>query len=203
MIRKGWIVELWTTVGRPGRCSWQGGGVDWDEQVFALLDDLEQQAEALYAADRAGELADRSRAEYAAVTLASRLMASIGQELLVEVSGPGQVAGVLQRVGADWCLVHGPAQDWLVRLAAVVAVEGASERSLPEVAWSPLARLGLGSALRRLADAGERCLLHAVDGGSREVVLTRVGRDFVEASMGEGRTVLLPLDRLAAVQSRS
>jgi hypothetical protein len=116
-------VELWTTVGRPGRCSWQGGGVDWDEQVFALLDDLEQQAEALYAADRAGELADRSRAEYAAVTLASRLMASIGQELLVEVSGPGQVAGVLQRVGADWCLVHGPAQDWLVRLAAVVAVE--------------------------------------------------------------------------------
>jgi hypothetical protein len=175
----------------------------WEEELFAVLDDLEQQAEALYAADRAGELADRSRAEYASVSLASRLMASIGQELLVEVSGPGQVAGVLQRVGADWCLVHGPAQDWLVRLAAVVAVEGASERSLPEVAWSPLARLGLGSALRRLADAGERCLLHAVDGGGREVVLTRVGRDFVEASMGEGRTVLLPLDRLAAVQSRS
>jgi hypothetical protein len=81
-------------------------------------------------------------------------------------------------------------------------VEGASERSLPEVAWSPVARLGLGSALRRLADAGERCLLHAVDGSNRDVVITRVGRDFVEAVRGEGRSVLLALDSVAAVQSR-
>jgi hypothetical protein len=176
--------------------------VDWDEQVFALLDDLEQQAETLYAADRAGELADRSRSEYAAVSLASRLLASIGRAVLLEVRGPGQVAGVLQRVGADWCLVHGPAQDWVVRLSAVLAVEGASERSVPEVAWPPVARLGLGSALRRLADAGERCLLHAVDGSSRDVVITRVGGDFVEATMGEGRSVLLALDSVAAVQSR-
>jgi hypothetical protein len=186
----------------PGARTWQGGGVDWDEQVFALLDDLEHQAEALYAADRAGELADRSRSEYATVGLASRLMASVGRDLLLDVRGPGQVAGVLQRVGADWCLVHGPAQDWVVRLPAVLAVEGVSERSLPEVAWSPVARLGLGSALRRLADAGERCLLHAVDGSCRDVVVTRVGRDFVEAVMGEGRSVLLALDSVAAVQSR-
>jgi hypothetical protein len=186
----------------PGAGTWQGGGVDWDEQVFALLDDLEHQAEALYAADRAGELADRSRSEYATVGLASRLMASVGRDLLLDVRGPGQVAGVLQRVGADWCLVHGPAQDWVVRLPAVLAVEGVSERSLPEVAWPPVARLGLGSALRRLADAGERCLLHAVDGSCRDVVVTRVGRDFVEAVMGEGRSVLLALDSVAAVQSR-
>jgi hypothetical protein len=187
---------------RAGRASWQGGAVDWDEQVFGLLDDLEQQAAALYAADRAGELADRSRSEYAAVSLASRLMASLGRDLHLDVRGPGRVTGVLQRVGADWCLVHGPAQDWVVRLPAVLAVEGASERSLPEVAWSPVARLGLGSALRRLADAGERCHLHAVDGSSWEVVITRVGRDFVEAFMGEGRPVLLALDGVAAVQSR-
>jgi hypothetical protein len=176
--------------------------VDWDEQVFALLDDLKHQAEALYAADRAGELADRSRSEYAAVSLASRLMASLGRAVLLDVRGPGRVAGVLQRVGADWCLVHGPPQDWVVRLPAVLAVEGASERSLPEVAWPPVARLGLGSALRRLADAGERCLLHGVDASIREVLITRVGRDFVEAVMGEGRPVLLALDSVAAVQSR-
>jgi hypothetical protein len=195
-------VALWTS-GDGGRLpTWQGDGVDWDEQVFALLDDLEHQAEALFAADRAGELADRSRSEYATVGLASRLMASIGREVRLDVRGPGQVSGVLQRVGTDWCLVHGPAQDWVVRLPAVLAVEGASERSLPEVAWSPVARLGLGSALRRLADAGERCLLHAVDGTRRDVVITRVGRDFVEALVGEGRSVLLALDSVAAVQSR-
>jgi hypothetical protein len=177
--------------------------VDWDDQLFAFLDDLEHQAEALYAADRAGELADRSRSEYAAVSLASRLMASLGENVGFDVRGAGRVTGVLQRVGADWCLVHGPAQDWLVRLPAVLAVEGASQRSLPEVAWSPVARLGLGSALRWLADAGEHCLLHAVDGGTRDVVIGRVGRDFVEAVMGEGRSVLLALDGVAAVQSRS
>jgi hypothetical protein len=65
-----------------------------------------------------------------------------------------------------------------------------------------VARLGLGSALRRLADAGERCLLHGVDASTRDVVITRVGRDFVEAEMGEDRSVLLALDSVAAVQSR-
>jgi hypothetical protein len=177
--------------------------VDWDEQLFGLFDDLEHQAEALYAADRAGELADRSRSEYAAVTLASRLMASIGENVALDVRGAGRVSGCLQRVGSDWCLLHGPAQDWLVRLSAVMAAEGVSERSLPEVAWSPVARLGMGSALRRLADAAEPCVLHAVDGSSWNVVVVRVGRDFVEAVVGEGRSVLLALDGVAAVQSRS
>jgi hypothetical protein len=176
--------------------------VDWDEQLFAFLDDLEGQAEALYDADREGELADRSRAEYAGVTLASRLMATIGSPVVLDVQGVGQVAGLLQRVGADWCLAHGAAQDWVVRLPAVLGVDGASSRSVPEVAWSPVSRLGLGSALRRLADAGERCVVHGTDRSTHDVVITRVGRDFLEATQGAGRTVLLPLGTIAAVQSR-
>ncbi|MGA8245447.1 MAG: hypothetical protein WB797_00935 [Nocardioides sp.] len=176
--------------------------MDWDEQLFAFLDDLEGRAEALYDAHREGELADRSRTEYAVVTLASRLMASLGSEVMLDVQGVGRVAGLLQRVGADWCLAHGAAQDWVVRLSAVVGVEGASSRSVPEVAWSPVARLGLGSALRRLADAGERCVVHTIDGSARDVVIVRVGRDFIEATRGEGRTVLLALPTVAAVQSR-
>ena len=48
----------------------------WEEELFGYLDDLEGQAAALYDAERAPELADRSRAEYQQVTLASRLMAS-------------------------------------------------------------------------------------------------------------------------------
>ena len=176
--------------------------MDWDEQLFALLDDLEQQAEALYDAERDVDLADRSRAEYAAVTLASRLMASAGRPVTLEVEGIGAVTGELRRVGDGWCLLHGAAQDWVVRLAAVLAVEGASERSVPEVAWSPIARLGLGSALRRLADAGERCVLHTVSGTAYDAVPVRVGRDFVEARVGETREVLVSFGLLAAVQSR-
>jgi hypothetical protein len=174
----------------------------WEEELFALLDDLEQQAEALYDAERDAELADRSRAAYQEVTLASRLMASVGGHVRLDVAGVGPVEGTLDRVASGWCLVSGSAQDWIVRLGAVSTVHGASERSLPEVAWSPVARLGLGSALRRVADAGERCVLHLLDGSTMDAVLSRVGADFVEASVGEGRTALVAFAALAAVQSR-
>ena len=188
--------------GRPEGRAWQGEYVEWDEGLFAFLDDLEGRAEALYDAERETDLVDRSRTEYAVVTLAGRLMASLGAHVVLDVLGVGPVAGVLKRVGPDWCLAHGAAQDWVIRLPAVVAVEGASARAVPEVAWSPVARLGLGSALRRLADAGERCVVHATDGTAREAVVARVGADFVEVSVGEGRSLLLARDAIAAVQSR-
>ena len=34
--------------------------MSWEEELFALLDDLEEQAEALYDAERDAELADRA-----------------------------------------------------------------------------------------------------------------------------------------------
>ena len=175
--------------------------MSWEEEVFALLDDLEQQAEALYAADRDVDLADRSRAAYREVTLASRLMASVGEEVRLDVTGVGAVAGVVDRVGDGWCLVTGAAQDWVVHLPAVAAVTGAAERSVPEVAWSPVARLGLGSALRRIADAGERCVVHLADGTSYDGQLRRIGADFAELVVAD-RPVLVAFAALAAVQRR-
>ena len=167
----------------------------WEAELFAFLDDLEQQAEAAYDAERAVELADRSRAEYHHVSLASRLMASVGAELVLDLRGTGPVSGVLERVGAGWCLLRGSAtdraQDWVVRTDAVLRVRGASDRSVPEVAWSPVAALGVGSALRRIAGSGDACVLHLVDGGRHEAVLRRVGADFVEAQVGEGRLELV------------
>lgn len=179
--------------------------MSWDEQLFALFDDLEQQAKALYDANRAEELADRSRSEYAAVSLVSRLMASMGPEhaeLTLDLLGLGRVTGRVGRIGPDWCLVHGVAQDWVVRLAVVKAVVGASDRSVPEVAWSPVSRLGLGSALRRLADAWVECRLHTLDGQAYEGRLCRVGSDFVEVRLARGRSALVATATLAAVQSR-
>ena len=174
----------------------------WEEELFALLDDLEQQAEAMYDAERDLELTDRSRAEYSHVSLTGRLMASVGCEVVLDLQAVGPVGGVLERVATDWCLVRGQAQDWVVRIPCVLRVLGASGRSVPEVAWSPVARLGLGSALRRLADAGERCVLHLADGTRHEALLRRVGADFVEALVGEGRLELVAFTALVAVQSR-
>ena len=170
----------------------------WEEQVFALLDDLEQQAESLYDAERRLELADRARAEYASVTLASRLAASTGEEVELDVTGVGRLAGRLERVAAGWVSLVVVDQEWVVRTGAVAEVRGASARALPEVAWAAVDRLGVGSALRRLADAGESCRWHRLDGGRAEGVPTRIGRDFVEVSRA-GRSTLVALDALAAV----
>jgi len=176
--------------------------VPWEDDLFAMLDDLEQQADALFDAERTAELADRSRAEYGAVSLASRLMASVGEEVAVAVTGVGRVTGELQRLGTGWALLHGAGGDWVVHLAAVASVGGASRRSVPEVAWSPLTRLGLGSALRRLADAGETCLVHLRDGTRHEGRVLRVGGDFAEVEVAAQRVELVAFESLAAVQSR-
>lgn len=176
--------------------------MSWAEHLFAVLDDLESQAEELYAAERDHEVADLSRAEYAQVTLASRLMASSGAEITLDVLGLGPISGVLDRLGNGWCLLRGKSQDWVVRLAAVVVVHGAAARSVPEVAWPPVSNLTFGSALRRLADAGERCLVLRTDGRQHEVWLRRVGADFLEGVEGADRVLLLGFAGIAAVGSR-
>ena len=91
----------------------------------------------------------------------------------------------------------------MVRHSAVAALHGASDRSVPELAWPTSARLGLGAALRRLADEAEPCSLHLTDGHRHDGTVLRVGADFVELTTGEaGRVVLVAFDHLAAVQSR-
>lgn len=175
----------------------------WEDDVFALFDDLEGQASALHAADRTAEVADRSRAEYQQVTLAGRLMASIGTTVDLGVRGVGRVSGTVERVAEGWLLVSTGDGDWVVSLAAVGTAEGTSVRSVPEVAWSPLTRLGLASALRRISEAGEECVVHLVDGTRHEGALRRVGADFCELVEGEDRrTVLVAFSALAAARSR-
>ncbi len=176
--------------------------MSWEHELFALFDDLEAQATAVWEADREAELADRARAEYGSVTLASRLMASRGSSLSIDLPHVGRVEGRLDRVGDGWLLLGGQGQDWIVPLGAVVAVRGASARSVPEVAWSPIDRLGLRSALRRLSDAAARCIVHLGDGTRHEVFVQRVGADFLEARDASGGQLLVSYGALVAVQSR-
>jgi len=173
----------------------------WEEELFGVLDDLEGQAEALFDAERQVELADRSRAEYTFVTLGSRLMASLDATVTLSVHGLGRVSGVLTRVGDGWCLLaHGEVEQ-VVPWTAILAVDGTSERSVPEVAWPAVARLRLGSALRRIGDAGGECRVQDVSGTSYDGRLGRVGADFVEV-IGPAQVTLVPFAALAAVQRR-
>ena len=176
---------------------------DWEDRLFALFDDLEQQAEAAFAAERDFEVADRAQAEYAQVGLATRLMASLGQDVVLRLSGVGPVAGTLERVADGWCLIAGDSGQWVVRLAAVQLASGVSPRSVPEAAWPVASRLGLRSALRGISGDGVECRLLTLDGAGYDVRLGRVGADFVEGIVGDGREpTLFPFGAIAAVTQR-
>ncbi len=180
--------------------------MSWEHELFALFEDLEGQAAAAFETDREAELADRARAEYGSVTLASRLMASRGEAISVDLPHVGRVAGRVGRVGDAWVLLSGQGQDWIVPLRWIAGVHGVGARSVPEVAWSPVDRLGLRAALRRVADAGARCVVHLVDGTRQEAYVERVGADFLEcraaADPSGDDLLLVPYDAVVAVQSR-
>jgi hypothetical protein len=178
----------------------------WHDGLDALFNDLEQQAQGLHLAERDAELAERSRAEYAQVALAGRLQASIGCEVRLDVRGLGAVAGVVTRVGRDWMAVQPtePAVTWIVRTAALGRVRGLSPRSVSEEARPAVARLGLASVLRGLAEGASPVVVQHLDGTQARAQVLRVGADFVEVEHGDGGgrpvTDVLPFSGIAAVR---
>lgn len=176
----------------------------WDDALGHLFEDLEQQAEGLRLADRDAEIAERIVAEYAEVDLASRLHASAGSVIWLDVLGTGAVGGNLARIGRDWCLLEGTAglggagQEWIIRLDAVRRAQGLSDRAVSEPARGVATRLGLGSALRTVGESRAPVVVHHLDGAQTTGVLARVGADFVEirpaGTDGESRRGAVPTD---------
>jgi hypothetical protein len=115
------------------------------------------------------------------------------------VRGVAGLDGVLSGVGAGWVLLDVGAVDWVVPLDAVLSLRGLADRGVPAEARPVTARLGLASALRRVAEERAEVLLHRVDGSLDRGVLTRVGADFVELLARESEVV--PFAALAAVRS--
>jgi hypothetical protein len=176
-----------------------------EERLSDVFDDLEGQAEALYAAELEAEVTDRSRAAYAEVTLSGRLMASVGARVALEATGAGLLRGELRRVATGWCLLAADNDEWLVPFGSIVVAYGLSPRSVPEVAWPAVARLGLASPLRRLADDAAPCVVVTRAGARHEVVLRRVGADFVEADTvsDHRRSLVLTVASVGAIQCRA
>lgn len=178
----------------------------WEESMFAVFDDLEQQAAGLHLSERDAEVADLTLAEYSRIRLASRLHASLDRELRVRLIGGHQVQGRLARLGEDWLLLVGPSSEWIVRHQGVVAFDGLSARAEAEETWSVLDRLSLRAVLRALAGTNEPCLVHCVDDHRVEGRIGRVGHDFFELVAGEAqeRTVqVLPVASVSALRGRT
>lgn len=153
---------------------------DEGTRLGSLFEDLEQQAAGIHLAERDAELADRARGEYASVSFASRVHASLGREVALTIGCGEVVEGTLAQAGVDWCLLSGAGRTWLVRLAGVVTARGMSARALPEAARPAVARLTFGSALHRLAENSAEVLLQVEAVGGLRVRVLRIGADFVE-----------------------
>lgn len=167
-----------------------------------VFEDLEQQAVGIELAERDAELADRVRGEYASVTLADRVHASVGRQVVLVLSGGETVSGELTDAGVDWCTVSSPqGRTWLVRLDAVVVARGLSARAVPEAARPAVARLGFGSALHRLSDGCADLRLHLVTGAVPRVRLGRVGADFVEVELAQEGRVASELVAIGAIRA--
>ena len=99
-------------------------------------------------------------------------------------------------------MISAGSAEWVVALGAVAAAEVGTDRAVPEVAWSAVSRrLGLRSALRRLADSAEECVVHVRDGSRYQGTVARVGQDFFEVRTSASRTQLVSLAAVAGVQS--
>lgn len=178
----------------------------WEESMFAVFDDLEQQAAGLHLAERDAEVADLSVAEYARVSLGARLHASVGLDVRARLAGGLMVSGRLARVGEDWMLLADRGADWIVRYDGITGLTGLSARAHSEETWSVMDRLSLRAVLRRLSSGNEPCQVYFLDEHRIEGRVGRVGQDFFEVGVGSGpdRAVhVVPVTSVTALQGRA
>jgi len=149
----------------------------WD----LLFADLEGQAAAAKRAVQAGEVAELTRAEQAAMPLADRLRAVIGAVIAVELTCGEAVRGQLKRVAASWLLLDGNGPrgraEHLIPLAAIATISPLSRRAVPSA--RAVDTLGLGSVLRGLQRDRSRVVLRT-KAGQLAGRLARVGHDHVD-----------------------
>ncbi len=177
----------------------------WEETMFAIFDDLEQQAEGLALAQRDASVAELTVAEYAQISMAARVHASLGREVRVRLIGGLVIAGRLARAGEDWMMVVDAGSENIIDRRAVVAMSGLSARAASEETWGVVDRLSLRTLLRRLAAGACDCAVQFIDGQSIEGRVGRVGRDFLELHVGDGRDrtrQVVPLTCVAVLRER-
>jgi hypothetical protein len=152
--------------------------VRWDH----LFADLEGQFEAEQAAELAGEVAERVRAERASVRLADRLLAPGAGPLTWYFLDGALLEGVVADAGAGWVLIETVTGPVLLPLYALSAVGGldaaASIGPVPQAR-----RLTLGAVLRGLASDRTPVQLHLLDGSVVSGTLDRVWADHVDLAL--------------------
>jgi hypothetical protein len=147
-----------------------------------LFEDLETQAAALGDAELRSEVADRTRAELAAVLLARRLHASLGGVVELRLLGAAAVRGPLSGWGPDWLLVES-GDEILVPTAAVVAAGRLGATASAEAGIGLVeSRTPITAVLRAIARDRSAVALRLVDGTQIVGTPDRVGADWIDVA---------------------
>jgi len=143
-----------------------------------LFADLEALADEVEREPFDADVADRARAERAALTLADRLRGHVGAAVVLRLLGGDRVRARLVDVGADWALLDDAGQV-VVPLAAVAGVEGLSRlASTSRAALDRRVRLGI--VLRRLSRDRTPVRVVLLDGAVLTGTIDRVGADHLD-----------------------
>ncbi len=180
----------------------------WD----GLFADLEAQAVALEAAERAGQVEERVRIESGTLRLVDRLRSAVGRTIRIRCQAGISVDGTVRRSGSDWLLLdEGGGREALVPLRTVIELSGLSwTAAVPGSESVVESRLTLRSALRGLVRDRSAVQVRLVDARTLTGTLDRVGADFVELAehaAGEPRrradvrdVLVLPLAAIVLVR---
>jgi hypothetical protein len=177
--------------------------VDEDRVVRALEDELRDLAAADADLERDAEVAERTRIERSALTLADRLR---GARSPVELAtrGGGRHAGAVAEVGDGWALLahvppgaRTPTAEHLVALAAVVAVRGLGRPLVRDEGRLP--ERSLGSVLRAWCRDRSQVSVLLTEGEVVAGLASAAYADHLELSTGGGATVALPYAAMAVV----
>ncbi|MFN8147718.1 MAG: hypothetical protein U0R76_09665 [Candidatus Nanopelagicales bacterium] len=174
-----------------------------EDRVRALEDELRDLAAAEADLERDAEVAERTRIERSALTLADRLRGAHGP-VEIATRGGGRHAGRVQEVGDGWAVVeHVPpgsrvvAAEHLVVLAAAVAVRGLGRPLVRDEGRLP--ERTLGSVLRAWCRDRSHVSVLLVEGDVVAGLASAAYADHLELSTGGGATVALPYAAIAVV----
>jgi hypothetical protein len=154
----------------------------WD----ALFEDMEAQMASVDRLELESEVAERSRADAAAVEVADRLRGSLGLLVAVHLGSGTVFEGTLGHVGAESLVLNDQHHQVLIPFAAVSRYHGLGRFALAEPS-SVRRKLGLASALRGLARdrADVAVTLSGATSGAAGLsgVIDRVGRDYFDLAL--------------------
>ncbi|WP_350271069.1 hypothetical protein AAFP32_06125 [Brevibacterium sp. CBA3109] len=165
-----------------------------DDRIEALLSDVEAMHASREAHARRGELSDEVAVHAAQRTLLERMRGAIGQPVQVVVAAR-EISGTAVFLG-DGIFVIAGIEATIVTIGWIREIRTRSRRHRYET--GPLERLGMASALRRLASDHEEISLElAGEGGAIRGRSDMVASDYIEIS---GR--IIPHRSIALVQAR-